>query len=99
MARRMHGKREDRRDGLALLRVRELTESQLDFLSVVGNSSNGIFWPYDKQYSPAFRFAGESALNQKLRHVIAEVDTTIAFPSIYQHLVNAFELADPTKSG
>ena len=38
-------------------------------------------------------------MNQYVGHIVAEEDKCIAFPNIYQHRVDAFELADPTRPG
>lgn len=89
--------------GLYYYACENITESRLDFRSVVGDGSNGLFWPYqqtdDKGYFTAYGFAGASALNQELGHIVAEEDKCVAFPNIYQHRVDAFQLADPTKPG
>ncbi|KAL1941005.1 hypothetical protein VTO73DRAFT_7641 [Trametes versicolor] len=89
--------------GLYYYACENITESRLDFRSVVGDGSNGLFWPYqqtdDKGYFTAYGFAGASALNQELGHIVAEEDKCVAFPNIYQHRVDAFQLADPTRPG
>ncbi len=50
-------------------------------------------------YLAAYGFAGGNALNQGLGHVVAEEDKCVAFPNVYQHRVDAFELADAGKPG
>ena len=52
-----------------------------------------------KGYRAAFGFGRGDALSQRLGHVIAEEAKCVAFPNVYQHRVDAFELADPTKPG
>ncbi|KAG0332610.1 hypothetical protein BG004_001173 [Podila humilis] len=41
----------------------------------------------------------EGALNQRLDGIITKEDRCIAFPNIYQHQVQPFELLDPTQPG
>ncbi|TBU22544.1 hypothetical protein BD311DRAFT_770246 [Dichomitus squalens] len=92
--------------GLYYYACENLTESRLDFRTAVGNSednSDGAALEYEqddeKGYRIAFGLQRDSPLNQCLGHIIAEEDKCVAFPNVYQHHVDAFELADPTKPG
>ncbi|KAI0824348.1 hypothetical protein BC628DRAFT_1420093 [Trametes gibbosa] len=90
--------------GLYYYACENITESRLNFRTVVGDSTDhGVWMPYQqsdsKGYYTAYGFSGGDALNQELGHVLAEEDKCIAFPNIYQHRVDGFELADPTKPG
>ncbi|RDX42431.1 hypothetical protein OH76DRAFT_1362802 [Lentinus brumalis] len=88
--------------GLYYYACENITESRLDFRSTVGAEST-VDMRYeqydDRGYIVAYGFGNEQALNQDIGHVVAEEDKCIAFPNIYQHHVDAFELADPTKFG
>ena len=79
-----------------------ITESRLDFRVTVGCQDSSDM-PYQQSdypgYLAAFGFAGGNELNQQLGHIVAEEDKCIAFPNVYQHHVDAFELADPSKPG
>ncbi|EIW52138.1 uncharacterized protein TRAVEDRAFT_135946 [Trametes versicolor FP-101664 SS1] len=90
--------------GLYYYASENITESRLDFRTVVGEGSdNGVWMPYeqsdDKGYNTVYGFGGGKALNQELGHIVAEEGKCIAFPNIYQHRVDDFELADRTKPG
>ncbi|KAI0779945.1 hypothetical protein C8Q74DRAFT_1367753 [Fomes fomentarius] len=80
-----------------------ITESRLDFRTTVGTSDSTSGLPYQqsdhKGYVVAYGFGRDHALNQHLGHIVAEADKCIAFPNVYQHHVDAFELADPSKPG
>ncbi|KAI0631404.1 hypothetical protein C8Q77DRAFT_1061431 [Trametes polyzona] len=90
--------------GLYYYKCENITQSRLDFRATVGDDAgHGVWMDYaqsdDQGYYTAFGFSGGNALNQELGHVVAEEDKCIAFPNIYQHRVDAFELADPRKPG
>ncbi|KAI9060773.1 hypothetical protein FKP32DRAFT_1577374 [Trametes sanguinea] len=90
--------------GLYYYASENITESRLSFRTVVGEGSDGGIWMSYEQsdyqgWYTAFGFAGGKALNQVLGHIVAEEDKCIAFPNIYQHRVEPFELADPSKPG
>ncbi|KAH9925035.1 uncharacterized protein BXZ73DRAFT_50187, partial [Epithele typhae] len=38
-------------------------------------------------------------LSESLRHLVAEEDKCVAFPNVYQHFVEEFELEDETRPG
>lgn len=50
-------------------------------------------------YHTVYGFSQGDALNQRLGHIVAQEDKCVAFPNIYQHHVDGFELADSTKPG
>ncbi|KAI0631405.1 hypothetical protein C8Q77DRAFT_1060680 [Trametes polyzona] len=90
--------------GLYYYKCENITQSRLDFRATAGDGrDNGTWMEYsqsdDRGYCTAFGFGGGNALNQEIGGVVAEEDKCIAFPNIYQHRVDAFELADPTKPG
>ncbi|TBU59755.1 hypothetical protein BD310DRAFT_924125 [Dichomitus squalens] len=91
--------------GLYYYACENLTESRLDFRAAVGNSDNmnGVSLEYEQNdeqgYRTAFGLQRDSPLNQCLGHIVAEENKCVAFPNVYQHHVDAFELADPTKPG
>lgn len=83
-----------------------ITQSQLGFRTVVGSGSeleDRDQLPYEQDdargYYTAYGFGGGDPLNQRLGHVVAEEGKCIAFPNLYQHRVDPFELADRTKPG
>ncbi|KAI0324708.1 hypothetical protein GY45DRAFT_1349273 [Cubamyces sp. BRFM 1775] len=81
-----------------------ITESRLGFRATVGDAFEcGMWMSYDqsdyKGWYTAYGFAGGNALNQEIGHIVAEEDKCVAFPNIYQHRVDSFELADPSKPG
>ncbi|KAI0750447.1 hypothetical protein C8Q74DRAFT_1374035 [Fomes fomentarius] len=93
--------------GLYYYACQNITESRLAFRSVVGtvsgteDSQRNLRYEQDDQrgYVVAYGFGRDDALNQQLGHVVAEEDKCIAFPNVYQHRVDAFELVDPSKPG
>ncbi|OSD06643.1 hypothetical protein PYCCODRAFT_1383781 [Trametes coccinea BRFM310] len=90
--------------GLYYYSSSNITESRLNFRTVVGEGSDdGRGMPYEQDdhqgYNAVYGFAGGNALNQELGHIIAEEDKCVAFPNIYQHCVDPFELVDRSKPG
>ena len=89
--------------GLYYYACENITESRLDFRAAVGSEENGVYLDYEQSddtgYMTVFGLQRDSLLNQKVGGIIAEEDKCIAFPNIYQHRVDAFELADLTKPG
>ncbi|KAI0755810.1 hypothetical protein C8Q74DRAFT_1452369 [Fomes fomentarius] len=86
--------------GLYYYACENITESRLDFRTAVGTA---VDLPYEQDdhrgYVVAYGFGRDHALNQQLGHIVAEEDKCIAFPNVYQHHVDAFELADPSRPG
>ncbi|RPD53884.1 hypothetical protein L226DRAFT_576124 [Lentinus tigrinus ALCF2SS1-7] len=81
-----------------------ITESRLDFRVTVGTEDGpGIEMRYEQYdyrgYMVAYGVGHEHALNQPVGHVVAEEDKCVAFPNVYQHRVDAFELVDKTRPG
>ncbi|TBU59748.1 hypothetical protein BD310DRAFT_976300 [Dichomitus squalens] len=89
--------------GLYYYACENITESRLDFRTAVGSHYRGIWLEYqqsdDQGYTAAFGLQCDRPLNQYLGYVVAEEDKCVAFPNVYQHHVDEFELADPTKPG
>ncbi|PIL29309.1 hypothetical protein GSI_09360 [Ganoderma sinense ZZ0214-1] len=89
--------------GLYYYACENITESRLDFRAAVGSEENGVHLAYEQSddtgYMTVFGLQRESLLNQPFGGIVAEEDKCVAFPNIYQHRVDAFELADPTKPG
>ncbi|RDX46308.1 hypothetical protein OH76DRAFT_1356245 [Lentinus brumalis] len=83
-------------------RALPITESRLDFRVTVGTADgSGMRYQQDdhRGFVVAYGFGRDDHQNQELGHIVAEEDKCVAFPNIYQHHVDAFELADPTKPG
>ncbi|RPD53854.1 hypothetical protein L226DRAFT_548383 [Lentinus tigrinus ALCF2SS1-7] len=88
--------------GLYYYACENISESRLDFRMTVGTRGGyGMVYQQsdDQGYLAAYGFMGRSELNQQLGHIVAEEDKCVAFPNIYQHHVDAFELADPSQPG
>ncbi|KAM5539734.1 hypothetical protein V8D89_006547 [Ganoderma adspersum] len=89
--------------GLYYYACENITESRLDFRAAVGSEESEVDLDYEQNddtgYMTVFGLQRDSLLNQGVGGIIAEEDKCIAFPNIYQHRVDAFELADPTKPG
>ncbi|KAI0668068.1 hypothetical protein C8Q78DRAFT_1081473 [Trametes maxima] len=80
-----------------------ISESRLSFCATVGSQN-----PYatdfheqddNKGCMVAYGFGAGSDLNQTLGHIVAEEGKCVAFPNVYQHQVQPFRLADPTRPG
>ncbi|KAI0708769.1 hypothetical protein C8T65DRAFT_209828 [Cerioporus squamosus] len=88
--------------GLYYYACENITESRLDFRVTVG-TEDGIEMRYeqydDRGFIVSYGFGPNHHKNQNIGHIVAEEDKCVAFPNIYQHHVDAFELADPTKPG
>ncbi|KAI0708765.1 hypothetical protein C8T65DRAFT_576187 [Cerioporus squamosus] len=88
--------------GLYYYACENITESRLDF-RVTAGTADGLTMRYEQSdhrgYVVAYGFGRDHHKNQELGHIVAEEDKCVAFPNIYQHHVDAFELADPTKPG
>ena len=88
--------------GLYYYACENITESRLDFRITVG-TSDGVDMRYEQDdhrgYVVVYGFGRDHQQNQNIGHIVAEEDKCIAFPNIYQHHVDTFELADPTKPG
>ncbi|KAI0750435.1 hypothetical protein C8Q74DRAFT_1211997 [Fomes fomentarius] len=89
--------------GLYYYACENITESRLDFRTVVGSVDDSFPLPYEQNdhrgYVVAYGFGRDHELNQELGHIVAEENKCIAFPNVYQHYVDAFELADPSRPG
>ncbi|KAI9060687.1 hypothetical protein FKP32DRAFT_1577366 [Trametes sanguinea] len=90
--------------GLYYYASENITESRLAFRATVGHQN-----PYHATYfhpqwdSPGciamYGFGAGHGLNQQLGHIVAEEGKCVAFPNEYQHRVEPFTLADPTRPG
>ena len=76
-----------------------ITESRLAFRMQVGTNPMGYQHDDHQGWVAAFGFTGDDPLNQDLGHIVAVEDKCVAFPNIYQHRVEPFKLADPTRPG
>ncbi|TFK85149.1 hypothetical protein K466DRAFT_552529 [Polyporus arcularius HHB13444] len=89
--------------GLYYYASENITESRLAFRVQVGTDRESIDMRYqhgDHQgWDDAFGFSGDDPLNQVLGYIVAEEDKCVAFPNIYQHRVEPFELADRARPG
>ncbi|TFK79080.1 hypothetical protein K466DRAFT_606414 [Polyporus arcularius HHB13444] len=89
--------------GLYYYASENITESRLAFRVQVGTDAESMDMQYQQSdnrgYRAVFGFANDDALNQELGHIVAEEDKCIAFPNIYQHRVEPFELADRSRPG
>ncbi|KAH9894735.1 hypothetical protein C8Q73DRAFT_745225 [Cubamyces lactineus] len=90
--------------GLYYYSSENITESRLGFRATAGEGGDGGVWMSYEQsdytgWYTAYGFAGGDSLNQEIGHIVAEEDKCIAFPNIFQHRVDGFELADPSKPG
>ena len=88
--------------GLYYYACENITESRLDFRVTVG-TYNGYRMPHQQDdhrgYVVMYGFGRDDQQNQNIGHIVAEENKCIAFPNIYQHHVDGFQLADPTKPG
>ncbi|KAH9925687.1 uncharacterized protein BXZ73DRAFT_91092 [Epithele typhae] len=89
--------------GLYYYATENVAESRLAFRQRVGNGDAGLDLPYEQDdhrgYRAAYGLGRDEPLNQVLGHVVAAEDKCVAFPNVYQHRVDAFELADKTRAG
>ena len=86
--------------GLYYYACENISESRLAFRAYVGDGDDLKYQQSDHRgYVVAYGFGRDHALNQPLGHIVAEEDKCVAFPNIYQHHVDPFELADRSKPG
>ena len=89
--------------GLYYYACENITESRLAFRKAVGPGENGMELSYEQGDSRGWRvaygFGREDSMSQPLGHVCAEEGKCVSFPNVYQHRVEPFQLADPTKPG
>jgi hypothetical protein len=83
--------------GIYYYHTENITESRLNFRIQVREPN------YEQSDNRGveimYGLVDEEALNQTLGGIITKQDRCIAFPNIYQHQVQPFELADPTRRG
>ncbi|RDX42394.1 hypothetical protein OH76DRAFT_1448432 [Lentinus brumalis] len=89
--------------GLYYYASENITESRLAFRVQVGTDPDCVDMEYQHDdyqgWRAAFGFSGGDPLNQELGHIVAEEDKCVAFPNIYQHRVEPFELSDHSRPG
>ncbi|TBU41391.1 hypothetical protein BD309DRAFT_965334 [Dichomitus squalens] len=89
--------------GLYYYACENITESRLDFRTAIGAEGRGRSLVHEQDdvqgYTAAFGLQRDRPLNQYLGYIVAEEDKCVAFPNVYQHHVDAFELADSRKPG
>ncbi|KAH9915922.1 uncharacterized protein BXZ73DRAFT_92541 [Epithele typhae] len=89
--------------GLYYYAMENVTESRLAFRQRAGGDDWGTDLPCEqddhKGYRVAYGFGKDEALSQVLGHIVAAEDKCVAFPNVYQHRVDPFELADKTRAG
>ncbi|KAI9060912.1 hypothetical protein FKP32DRAFT_1577024 [Trametes sanguinea] len=89
--------------GIYYYACENITASDLDFRQTVGKDNLGEGMDYRngdyRGWIAAFGLGPDLALSQVLGSVRAEEGKCIAFPNIYQHRVDHFQLEDPTKPG
>ncbi|KAH9940075.1 uncharacterized protein BXZ73DRAFT_42996 [Epithele typhae] len=89
--------------GIYYYAMENVTESRLSFRQGVGVGDWDADLPYEqgdhRGYRVAYGFGIEDPLNQVLGHIVAAEDKCVAFPNVYQHHVDPFELADKTRAG
>ncbi|KAI0750438.1 hypothetical protein C8Q74DRAFT_1374025 [Fomes fomentarius] len=80
-----------------------ITESRLEFRALVGTDEDRPDSPCEEEDRKGrivvYGFGHDCTFTQQLGHIVAEEDKCIAFPNVYKHRVEAFELADPSKPG
>ncbi|KAH9913970.1 uncharacterized protein BXZ73DRAFT_92881 [Epithele typhae] len=89
--------------GLYYHSVENITESRLAFRQHIGGDGDRGMIPHqqwdNRGFLAVFGFGRDSALNQRIGSVVAAEDKCVVFPNVYQHRVEAFELADRTRPG
>ncbi|CDO73346.1 hypothetical protein BN946_scf185008.g109 [Trametes cinnabarina] len=80
-----------------------ITPSDLDFRQTVGKDNFGADMDYQngdyKGWIAAYGLGPNLALSQVLWCIRAEEDKCVAFPNVYQHHVDGFQLEDPSRPG
>ncbi|KAH9940076.1 uncharacterized protein BXZ73DRAFT_99078 [Epithele typhae] len=89
--------------GLYYYAMENIKESRLAFRHCMSDGDNGSGYGYEENdhrgWSVVFGFGNNDGLNQLLGHVVAAEDKCVAFPNVYQHHVEPFELADKARAG
>ncbi|KAM5540589.1 hypothetical protein V8D89_005620 [Ganoderma adspersum] len=87
--------------GIYYYQSENVTESRLAFRESLGDEERGVDWPYEQDDSRGYGVV--YGVYRELNQVLGDVPTTegkcLAFPNIYQHCVQPFELADKTRPG
>nr|QDK64581.1 histidine kinase Sln1p [Ganoderma lucidum] len=90
--------------GLYYYACDNITESRLSFRATAGLPDPWYMVRYHEQSDHkgtvvAWGLGEKSPLNQDIGYVVAAEGKCVAFPNVYQHCVQPFELADPAKPG
>ncbi len=86
--------------GSTTTRASNVTESRLHFRTVVAVTDTVPFQKNDNRgLAVAYGFIPDFPRNQELGHIVVAEDKCVACPNVYQHRVDAFELADPSRPG
>nr|VWO98931.1 Kinesin motor protein [Ganoderma boninense] len=87
--------------GIYYYQSENVAESKLAFRQSLGGENRGVSWPYEQ--SDYRGYAVVFGVYQQLNQVLGDVPTSegkcLAFPNIYQHCVQPFELVDKTRPG
>jgi hypothetical protein len=74
-----------------------ITESRLNFRQAICEPE--YEQSDDRGVAHRYGLADEDPLNQELGHVVAQEGRSLAFPNLFQHCVQPFELEDKTRPG
>lgn len=87
--------------GLYYYQSENISESRLAFRESLGDDQQGVDWPYEQDDSRGYGvvYGVYQELNQVLGDVLTSEGKCLAFPNVYQHCVQPFELADKTRPG
>ena len=90
--------------GLYYYKCDNISESRLSFRATVGTEDPYEMEEINDQLDnngclTALGFREDTPVHQELGHIVVEEGKCVAFPNIYQHCVQPFELADRSKPG
>ena len=87
--------------GLYYYACENISESRLAFRAAVGGAHDALEYEQNdfRGWDVVYGFTDDDPLNQPLGHIVAAEGKCVAFPNVYQHRVEPFELADPTRPG
>lgn len=81
--------------GIYYYACENITESRLAFRGTFGTDSSEAMYQYGDQngWEYAFGYTKGDFLHQELGHIVAAEDVCVAFPNLWQHRVEPFELS------
>ncbi|KAH9940146.1 uncharacterized protein BXZ73DRAFT_43087 [Epithele typhae] len=86
--------------GLYYYAMENVTASRLAFRQSLWDGDDLEYEQDDHRgYVAVYGFGRDDALSQPIGHVVAAEGKCVAFPNVYQHRVEPFELEDKTRSG